>query len=420
MPGRVFDCYTAIHSAHQRPHSMSSNVNPVSLSYLIAALAATSACSTEPEPCVANDDYTTVASSGQVSLDILENDHARDADLDPRSISIVKPPDYGQLEAHRDGTFTYIHDGSGSAYDRFVYTVSDTRGEVSNRATVTIALPGEKTMSPQDCANHTPISDMDKCVIKFFDGNSLTGVYSWIQGSGFDDPQNIFSVQDGLLHVSGDGLGALISDQEFRNFRMVLEFKWGEHTYGERAGKAKDAGIFVHSYGIEGGVNGKWMPGIQSQIMDGSMGDLIVMRGKNEEGVRVPISITINTEQVVCGFESWNCRNGYRWNPGGSRLIFNEHLDHIHWYGWDPNWQDMPGYRGTEDVESPDREWNTMVVIADDDSLEIFLNGVKVNEASNVYPAFGKVQLEVEWAEYFVRRWELWPLSGAISPYAAH
>ena len=76
----------------------------------------------------------------------------------------------------------------------------------------------------------------------------------------------------------------------------------------------------------------------------------------------------------------------------------------------------MPGYRGTEDVESPDREWNTMVVIADDDSLEIFLNGVKVNEASNVYPAFGKVQLEVEWAEYFVRRWELWPLSGAISP----
>jgi hypothetical protein len=38
------------------------------------------------------------------------------------------------------------------------------------------------------------------------------------------------------------------------------------------------------------------------------------------------------------------------------------------------------------------------------------LNGVKVNEGHKVIPASGKILLQTELAEVFVRRFELWPL----------
>jgi hypothetical protein len=51
-----------------------------------------------------------------------------------------------------------------------------------------------------------------------------------------------------------------------------------------------------------------------------------------------------------------------------------------------------------------------MEVIAKGDTLQYFLNGVLVNEAFEVKPSEGKVLLQTEGAEMFVRRYELWPL----------
>lgn len=75
----------------------------------------------------------------------------------------------------------------------------------------------------------------------------------------------------------------------------------------------------------------------------------------------------------------------------------------------------MEGFRSNFDIENLNGAWNQMVV-ANGDSQAIYFNGTRVNEASNVVAAEGKIQREVEWAEYEVRRWELWPVTGAAAP----
>ena len=254
--------------------------------------------------------------------------------------------------------------------------------------------------------------------IVLFDGTSLNGLYPWFSTSGFSDPDQVFRVERGMLHVTGNGWGALITNSEYRNFVMVLEFKWGSRTWGKRQGKAKDAGLLFHSRGIEGGWKGLLMPSIQAQMMDGSTGDVILLQGVDSGGATLPISVTSNVEQVASGVNppNWNYREGYRWKPGNHQITINQDEESIHWSGWDPHWKDVEGYRGQTALESPDGHWNQLVVIADDDTFELFLNGTKVNEGARVVPSEGKLQLEVELSEFFVRRWELWPIGHAVGP----
>jgi hypothetical protein len=60
-----------------------------------------------------------------------------------------------------------------------------------------------------------------------------------------------------------------------------------------------------------------------------------------------------------------------------------------------------------------------MDVVCDGGHIEIYVNGVKVNEGFDSYPSYGRLQLQTELAEIFVRRWELWPLDSAPKPAAA-
>lgn len=254
--------------------------------------------------------------------------------------------------------------------------------------------------------------------IPLFNGNSLGGLYPWFENSGFSDPDEVFQVENGMLHVTGNGWGTLTTNDRYRNYVMVLEFKWGPRTWEPREGMAKDSGLLFHSNGVEGGWNGLLMPAIQAQMIDGGIGDVILLPGVDGNGATLPMSITTPIEQVPSGVTppNWNYRDGNRWKAGENPLTFNQSMDSIHWSGWDPAWQDVAGFRGQTALESPDGEWNQMVVIANNDTFQIYLNGTKVNEGSNVVPAEGKIQLEVEFAEYFVRRWELWPLGHAVGP----
>ncbi len=54
-----------------------------------------------------------------------------------------------------------------------------------------------------------------------------------------------------------------------------------------------------------------------------------------------------------------------------------------------------------------------MEVIADGGHLLYKVNGVTVNEAFDVRPDHGRILLQTELAELFVRRYELWPLGKA-------
>ena len=99
------------------------------------------------------------------------------------------------------------------------------------------------------------------------------------------------------------------------------------------------------------------------------------------------------------------------WEKGGERHTLSG--GRINWFGRDVDWADKLGFRGKDDVESPSGQWTRLEVIADGDSLQYKVNGVVVNEGLEAKPDFGKLVLQTEQAEMFVRRYEMWPLGKA-------
>ena len=50
-------------------------------------------------------------------------------------------------------------------------------------------------------------------VIRLFDGKTLGDCYTWLKDTKREDPRKVFRVDDGMLHISGDGLGGTRHEQ---------------------------------------------------------------------------------------------------------------------------------------------------------------------------------------------------------------
>src|SRR5262245_56728342 len=97
----------------------------------------------------------------------------------------------------------------------------------------------------------------DKEIVRLFNGRDLTGFYTFLKGLGVNnDPQNVFTVKDGVLRISGETWGGIVSEKEYANYHLTVEFKWGEKTFGTRADKARDSGILLHCVGEDGAAGG--------------------------------------------------------------------------------------------------------------------------------------------------------------------
>lgn len=247
-----------------------------------------------------------------------------------------------------------------------------------------------------------PISPADG-VIKLFNGEDLSGLYVFMQDTKYEDPRQVFTVHDGLLHISGDGFGGICTKKEYGNYHMICEFKWGERTWGKRESRARDSGVLVHCTGPDGAYSGIWMACIEAQIIEGGVGDILVVPGKDDDGQPIPLSLTADVVKDRDGETVWSAE--------GQPQVFTS--GRINWWGRDPDWKDQLGFRGPKDVEKPHGEWNRMDVICDHDRITIKVNGTVVNCGYNAVPQAGKLTIQTELAEIFVRRWELWPLGKA-------
>jgi len=236
--------------------------------------------------------------------------------------------------------------------------------------------------------------------IQLFNGTDLRGFHTWLKDTQHDDPRKVFRVTDGLLHITGDGLGYICTDQAYRDYRLTCEFRWGERTWGDRKAKAKDSGILVHCVGPPGNYAGTWMASIEYQVIEGGVGDFILVRGKYADGKEVPLSLTC---------EAGKDRDGENlWKPGAPKQTFKR--GRINWYGRDPDWKDVLGFRGKEDVESPGVEWTRCEVVCDGGRIQAYVNGKLVNEGFDAFPSAGKILFQAELAEVYYRKIELHPL----------
>lgn len=228
-------------------------------------------------------------------------------------------------------------------------------------------------------------------------GNITDHFYTFIRDRGRDnDPKQVFTVQDGILRVSGEEWGCITTKEKYDNYRLVAEFKWGDRTFAPREERARDCGILVHSVGEDGAYGNAWMRSIECQIIEGGTGDFIVVGDDSED---FAITCAVAPEKVA------GC---HVYQPGGELATI--HGGRVNWWGRDPEWKDEKGFRGARDAEKAVGEWNRLECLVKDDEITVILNGVEVNHAQNVHPRRGKIQVQSEGAEIFFRKIELLPL----------
>ncbi len=243
--------------------------------------------------------------------------------------------------------------------------------------------------------------------IKLFNGKNLDNFYVFLKGRGRDnDPQKVFTVNDGLIRVSGAEFGCITTNEEFANYRLIVEYKWGEQTCAPRVKAARDSGILLHSVGADGAYGGVWMRSIECQLIEGGTADFIVVGdGSEDYAITCPVAPE----------KSGGC---YVYKPDGQTATIHE--GRVNWWGRDPAWRDEKGFRGKQDVEKPIGQWNRIECIARGDSITIVLNGVTMNRSVRTRPCKGRIQIQSEGAEIFIRRVDLIPLSAPkTSPAAA-
>jgi Domain of Unknown Function (DUF1080) len=81
------------------------------------------------------------------------------------------------------------------------------------------------------CAAAPAAADEPKEKIKLFNGKDLTNFYTYLKGIGKNqDPKNVFTVEGGMIRVSGEVFGCFTTEKEYKNYHLVVEFKWGTKT----------------------------------------------------------------------------------------------------------------------------------------------------------------------------------------------
>jgi hypothetical protein len=257
---------------------------------------------------------------------------------------------------------------------------------------VSLALVGLLSVPGRDVA-------ADEHTIHLFNGKDLTNFYTYLGSPGKGeqpygknhDPKKVFTVQDGAIRVSGEVFGGLITEKEYENYHLVVEYKWGEETFPPRKDKARDSGVLVHCVGKDGAVGGTWMKSIENQMIEGGTCDFILVGGP-----------TCTATVIQEGGQ-------YYYHPGAPPRNFTS--GRVNWFARDPQWKDVKGFRGAKDVENKVGEWNRLECICRGNKMSNKLNGVKMNEITNTSLTRGKILLQSEGAEVFFRKVDLTPLA---------
>ncbi len=248
------------------------------------------------------------------------------------------------------------------------------------------------------CAEPTPQIEPRGEVIRLFNGKDLSGFTTWLRKSDRNETEKNYSVMDGTIHISGEGMGYLATVESYKNYHLSIEYKWGKRTDGSKY--VRNSGILLHATGPEGNARGVWMASIEVQLAQGCEGDLIVIRGKDGKGDLIPVDITSDTVKAADGRT--------RWNKGGKKTPYSG--KQFWWSKHQVGFKELLDTRGKDDVASPLGEWTKVECICDGNRITVKINGQTVNECYSVFPAGGRILLENEKNEIYFRNFEIRPL----------
>lgn len=222
---------------------------------------------------------------------------------------------------------------------------------------------------------------------RLFNGRDLSGWYTYLKGRGKNvDPHGVFSVRDGVIHVTGEEMGCLTSEEEFSDYRLTLEYRFlGGRQFCGKAGKAPDSGLLFHSTGQDGGFYGIWMESLELNIIKGATGDFWGVGAKGSD--RIALTAKVGKDVVEGKYAIHDPRGTDIYTIRGNTRVCRSDIART--------WRDT----NTVNVavnERPIGEWNRVVLTCVGDKVVAEVNGKVVNRGFAAKPQKGRIQLQSE------------------------
>jgi hypothetical protein len=208
--------------------------------------------------------------------------------------------------------------------------------------------------------------------VSLFNGKDLKGWHADVPKADKNpDIKPSFIVREGMLVSLGNPRGHLITDKEFSNYRLTVEYRFPKEP--------GNCGVLVHA--SKPRALSKMFPqSIEVQMQHGQAGDFWCI----QEDIKVP------------DMEKRRPRKeGQKWGGAAkqARHIFNL----------------------TDDSEKPLGEWNTMVIECLGDEIKVWVNKDLVNHGTKATATKGRIALQAEGSEVEFRKVELEPLKSQDS-----
>ena len=241
-----------------------------------------------------------------------------------------------------------------------------------------------------------------------FNGTNLNGWYVVLKSSKSDDSNHLVQVEDGAIHMYKDApggssqpVGYIVTDQEYSNYHLRLEYKWGAKRFAPRANTRRDAGILYHVIGKDG----VWPRSVECQIQEHDVGDIFTVY------TRVAAFVDPRTTNLVSNVIT-NEAGVIRTNQSSQPVFLEQEKGGISM---------VQGVAGgiRRVIRNPMNEregWNTVEVIVRGDDATYILNGKANNRATKIEQMVnhewvplkkGKIALQLEYAEVFYRNVEI-------------
>lgn len=199
----------------------------------------------------------------------------------------------------------------------------------------------------------------DGKAIDLFNGKDLTG-WKYIQNTKREskgDAKKTWTVKDKTLICAGEPWGYLITDKDYGDYKLELEWRWANAD--KNAKSRPNSGVLLHAKGE----TQPWPNCFEAQLMSGGAGDFYLM-GCKIEGER----------------KDEKSKSRY------------------------------PRAMTKKPIEKDLGEWNKYEIVCKGDTCDLTVNGQKVNTAKNIERSKGRIALQSEGAEIHFRNIKLTPL----------
>lgn len=202
---------------------------------------------------------------------------------------------------------------------------------------------------------------------KLFNGKSLKGWHWDIPEMDKNpDTKNPFIVRNGLLVSLGTPGGHLITDKEYKNYRLEVQYRF--------AGKPGNCGVLIHA-STPRALYGMFPKSLEVQMEHTNAGDFWCIA----EDITVP---------------DMEARRGPKenWGSTDKKLRRIKNL--------------------TDNSEKPLGEWNTMIIECYNTSVKVWVNGDLVNEGVDCTADKGQIAVQAEGSEVEFRTLNIQPIKG--------